>query len=213
MELYLLRHGESAKNTGQSRGSKGSNRNPGLTENGKKEITRIAKSIKRFKIKFDTILTSPLNSATQTAKIISSTLKMKGNNIINCNELLPEGDSLELYNRLQHIASESSVLVVGHEPYLTSIIDDVISRQRRKDRSRRSVTNRTRVNGTSIIERSIVVKKGGLAKIRIISTTPELSGELRWLLTPRIIKSLFEDSDKVETPRQKKENQVIEKVL
>ena len=57
------------------------------------------------------------------------------------------------------------------------------------------------------------MKKGGLTKIRIISTTPELSGELRWLLTPRIIKSLFEDSDKVETPRQKKENQVIEKVL
>ena len=213
MELYLLRHGESAKNTGQSRGSKGSNRNPGLTENGKKEITRIAKSIKRFKIKFDTILTSPLNSATQTAKIISSTLKMKGNNIINCIELLPEGDSLEQYNRLQHIASESSVLVVGHEPYLTSIIDDVISRQRRKDRSRRSVTNRTRVNGTSIIERSIVVKKGGLAKIRIISTTPELRGELRWLLTPRILKSLFEESNTIEKTRQKKENQAIEKVL
>ena len=57
------------------------------------------------------------------------------------------------------------------------------------------------------------MKKGGLAKIRIISTTPELSGELRSLLTPRIIKSLFEDADKVETPRQKKENQVIEKVL
>ena len=50
MELYLLRHGESAKNAGRGRGSKGSNRNPGLTENGKKEITRIAKSIKRFKI-------------------------------------------------------------------------------------------------------------------------------------------------------------------
>ena len=194
MELYLLRHGESAKNTGQSRGSRGSNRDPGLTENGKKEITRIAKSIKRFKIKFDTILTSPLNSATQTAKIISITLKMNANNTINCNELLPEGDSLELYNRLQHIASESSVLIVGHEPHLAHIIDDVISRQRRKDRSRRSVADRTRVNGTSRIERSIVVKKGGLAKLRIISTTPELRGELRWLLTPRIIKSLFGES-------------------
>ena len=126
MELYLLRHGESAKNAGQGRGSKRSNKNPGLTENGKKEITRIAKSIKRFKIAFDTILTSPLNSATQTAKIISSTFKMKGN-IVNCDESLPEGNSLKLYNRLQHFALESSILVVGHEPYLTNIIDDVIS--------------------------------------------------------------------------------------
>ena len=212
MELYLLRHGESAKNAGQSRGSKSNNRNPGLTENGKKEITRIAKSIKRFKITFDTILTSPLNSATQTAKIISSTFKMKGN-IVNCDELLPEGNSLELYNRLQNFASESSILIVGHEPYLTNIIDDIISQQRSKGSPRRSVTNRTRVKGITRIERSIVVKKGGLAKIRIISTTPELRGELRWLLTPRILKSLFEESYTVEKTRQKKENQTIEKVL
>ena len=192
MELYLLRHGESAKNS-VSRGSKGDARNPGLTEDGKKEITRIAKSIRRFKITFDTILTSPLDSANQTAKIISSTFKMKGN-IINCNELLPEGNSQELYNRLQHFGSESSILVVGHEPYLTHIIDEVISPDQSRKRSRRSITNITAsMKGTSIIERSIVVKKGGLAKIRIVSTTPKLKGELRWLLTPGIIKSLFQE--------------------
>jgi len=31
-------------------------------------------------------------------------------------------------------------------------------------------------------------------KIRIVSTTPELRGELRWLLTPRILKFLSEES-------------------
>lgn len=212
MELYLLRHGESAKNAGQGRGSKSSTRNPGLTEDGKKEITRIAKSIRRFKITFDMILTSPLNSAAQTAKIISSTFKMKSN-VINCSELLPEGNTQELYNKLQHYESESSILIVGHEPYLTHIIDDIISHQRSKVSSRRSVTNRKITKEMSTLERSIVVKKGGLAKIRIISTTPELRGELRWLLTPRIIKSLFEDSSIVETSKKKKENQTIEKVL
>ena len=212
MELYLLRHGESAKSTRHGRGSNGGVRNPGLTEDGKKEITRIAKSIRRFKITFDTILTSPLDSATQTAKIISSTFKMKGN-IINCNELLPEGNNHELYNRLQHYESESSILVVGHEPYLTHIIDDIISHQRSKVSSRRSVTNRKVMKEMSTTERSIVVKKGGFAKIRIISTTPKLSGELRWLLTPRIIKSLFEVSSMVETARPNNENQTIEKVL
>ena len=148
----------------------------------------------------------------QTAKIISSTFKMKGN-IVNCDELLPEGNSLELYNRLQQFALESSILVVGHEPYLTNIIDDVISQQRSKGSPGRSVTNRTKVKEVTRRERNIVVKKGGLAKIRIISTTPELRGELRWLLTPRILKSLFEESYTVEKTRQKKENQTIEKVL
>ena len=48
------------------------------------------------------------------------------------------------------------------------------------------------------------MKKGGLAKVSIISTTPELRGELRWLLTSRIIKSLFEDLDAVENTQTEK---------
>jgi phosphohistidine phosphatase len=201
MELYLLRHGESIKGAGLSLGT--TSRNSGLTENGKKEITRIAKSIKRFNVKFDAILTSPLNSAMQTAKIISSTFKLK-DGLINCDELVPEGNMLKLYNRLQHFTSESSILIVGHEPYLTNIIDDMIPQQRSKDGIRRSVTNKTKVKGIARPERSIVVKRGGLAKIRITSTTPELRGELRWLLTPRILKSLSEESYTVEKTRQKK---------
>ncbi|HEY7569836.1 MAG TPA: hypothetical protein VH796_00580 [Nitrososphaeraceae archaeon] len=47
---------------------------------------------------------------------------------------------------------------------------------------------------TSKFERRIVVRKGGLAKIRRLSITPELNGELRWLLRSRIIKSLFGES-------------------
>jgi broad specificity phosphatase PhoE len=55
MELYVLRHGEPIKGAGLSHGTI-SGRNPGLTENGKKEIIRIAKSIKKFKIIFDALL-------------------------------------------------------------------------------------------------------------------------------------------------------------
>ncbi|MGA9844573.1 MAG: hypothetical protein WBQ25_19910 [Nitrososphaeraceae archaeon] len=48
MELYLLRHGEQIKGAGLSHSSKVSNGNSGLTENGRNEITRIAKSIKNW---------------------------------------------------------------------------------------------------------------------------------------------------------------------
>jgi hypothetical protein len=58
------------------------------------------------------------------------------------------------------------------------------------------------VKVTSRIERSVIFKKGGLAKIRIISSTPQLRGELRRLLTPKIIRSLFENPSTVETTRQ-----------
>lgn len=202
MELYLLRDGESAKDAGQSTGPKNSNRNPGLTENGKKEITRIAESIKRFNTTFDAILASPLDSAMQTAKIISSTFKMK-DNIISCDELVPEGNKQKLYNRLQQFTSESSILIVGHEPYLTCIIDDIILQERNKCSSGESLVNRSRVKGITEIERSFLTKRGGLAKIKIISTAPELRGELRWLLTPRILKSLYGESLQLRK-RQKK---------
>ena len=42
----------------------------------------------------------------------------------------------------------------------------------------------------------INLKKAGLAKIRVISLIPNTSGELKWLLTPRILKSLAKDGSK-----------------
>ena len=36
----------------------------------------------------------------------------------------------------------------------------------------------------------IVLKKAGLAKIRITSLTPKMQGELRWLLTPGLLNKI-----------------------
>ena len=42
----------------------------------------------------------------------------------------------------------------------------------------------------------INLKKAGLAKIRVISLTPNISGELRWLITTRILRSLEKGGSK-----------------
>ena len=67
----------------------------------------------------------------------------------------------------------------GHEPYLSNIMYDMIFQK-------------NRVNQLG----GINLKKAGLAKIRVISLTPNISGELRWLLTPRILKSLSKGGPK-----------------
>lgn len=85
------------------------------------------------------------------------------------NELLPEGNRSKLYNKLNQYTRESSILMIGHEPYLSNIMYDMIFQKR--------VNQLGRIN----------LKKAGLAKIRVISLTPNISGELRWLLTPRIL--------------------------
>ena len=72
----------------------------------------------------------------------------------------------------------SSILVVGHEPYLSSMINDIISN---------SDTDR---NYNKNHNNNIILKKAGLSRIKITSTVPKFKGELRWLLTPRILKKI-----------------------
>ena len=164
MDLFVLRHGEAGKTMSPS--MKEFERP--LTEPGRKEIEAIAESLKDWELDFDKILTSPLRRAEQTATIITKNLKIQ-DHMENCNELKPEGSRLELYKRLSKMDQQSSVLVVGHEPYLSIMIGDIISG-----------------NASSHID----LKKGGMARIRIDTFSPRVSGELRWLLTPKQIKKI-----------------------
>jgi len=62
------------------------------------------------------------------------------------------------------------VLIVGHEPYLSTLISEVIS-----------LTDET--------SSRIVLKKAGLAKMKITSYSSQIiHGELEWLLTPQLMK-------------------------
>ena len=76
----------------------------------------------------------------------------------------------------------SSILIVGHEPYLSTMISDIISNS---SGNKNKIINDIKSNSSNII-----LKKAGLSKIRITSTVPTLQGELRWLLTPAILKKI-----------------------
>jgi phosphohistidine phosphatase len=176
LDLYLLRHGHAGKIMGVT-----TVRNTGdvpLTTVGREEIAVIARSVKALNVRFSDIVTSPLKRAVQTAKIIAEVLAME-KKISVWNELVPEGNRSKLYNRLHQFPTESTVLMIGHEPYLSNIMYDMIFQKNR-------VNQLGRIN----------LKKAGLAKIRVISLTPNVSGELRWLITPKILKSLEKDGSK-----------------
>ena len=117
--------------------------------------------LKDLGVKFDAIITSPLKRAHQTASIVSKIFNIE-NNLMNWEELRPEGNRIELYRKLsseQLFKQESAVLVVGHEPYLSSLISEIISE----------------ANASS----HVVLKKAGLAKIRITSQYAQIMrGEL-----------------------------------
>lgn len=198
MDLYLLRHGDAGKAV-----ISGGVSDAALTESGKKEIAIVARSLKALNLRISAILTSPLKRAVQTTKILAKVLGIE-NKILVCGELVPEGRRFELSDRLRHFPQESSILIVGHEPYLTKLIYEVIF-QGNKTTTPSTSTKIKRGVGVGVAG-GIILKKAGLAKIRLTSMTPHITGELRWLVTPRIMK-LLDGGSKL------KENRKFEKGL
>ena len=122
MELFILRHGETSKRLSRSGGLLDRH----LTYTGTIEIKNIANSIKKLRIKIDLILTSPIFSCKQTSEIINDLFNRRISLII-CNDLKPEGKLIDFYNKISKYKDTSSILIVGHEPYLSSMINDIIS--------------------------------------------------------------------------------------
>lgn len=163
MDLFILRHGEAGRGSITARDDS----KRALTLEGEKEIKNISEGIKELGIEFDYIFTSPLLRAKQTAELVSKIVTSK-NQIKELDELKPEGNKLQLYSKLSNLKQDSSVLIVGHEPYLSGLAGEAIS------------------NG----ECKIDLKKAGLIRIRVTHTLPKLKGELRWLLTPKHLKRI-----------------------
>jgi phosphohistidine phosphatase len=159
IDIFILRHGEAGNRVAAV--EKDSERP--LTPEGRAEMQKIAKSLRAVGLETDRICTSPLRRARETGEIVANILKIP--TLEEWDELKPDGSKAALYRKLARLEQSSRLILVGHEPYLTSMIGEII--------------------GTTSAK--IVLKKGGVGKVRITSFIPRISGELRWLLTPKII--------------------------
>ena len=159
-----MRHGEAVRNV-QS-GPSASDADRPLTMSGKKEIEEISYFLRSLNIKFTLIVSSPLKRAHQTACIVSKIFKV-ANGLEYWDELKPEGAKLALVEKLSKLKEDSTVLLVGHEPFLSSFISEIVF-------------------GSP--SGNLVLKKGGFAKLRILSNFPKMTAELRWLLSPRLMR-------------------------
>jgi phosphohistidine phosphatase len=164
MDLFILRHAEAGKRPpARARDAERS-----LTAEGIEELEDVARALSRLKIRPDHIVSSPLKRSRETAGVVAKVLK-KRDKVEIWDELKPEGSKQELYKRLSKLRPESSVLCIGHEPYLTQAINELMGHQ-----------------GAA----KIVLRKCGLARLSIKAFSPKVEGELRWLLTPRLLKRM-----------------------
>ena len=176
MDLFILRHGKTSNDY-----SVYDMKNRPITFTSRHEISNISIVLKKYKIKLDLIFTSPLNACYQTAEIVNGYMKEKIK-IIRCQELQPENSFFDFYKKIIQISEKKkNILIIGHEPYLTDMISDIISISELSNKSsKKSTTKKININ----------LKKAGLSKIKILSTFPTPKGELRWLLTPRLLRKL-----------------------
>ncbi len=164
MELFILRHAEA----GKSLPARAKDAERSLTAEGREELEDVARALYRLKIRPDHIISSPLKRSRETASAVAKALKER-DKVEIWDELKPEGSKQEFYKKLSKLKLESTVLCVGHEPYLTQMINEIVAHQ-----------------GAA----RIVLRKCGLARLSIQAFTPKIEGELRWLLTPRLLKRM-----------------------
>ena len=161
MKLYLLRHGDAGQN-GDPNYPVDAERP--LTPKGIKRTKCLAHALLGMEITFDMILTSPLVRARQTAELMERGMRLHGQ-LAHTAHLSPSGDMEKLVTQLNAIRPAlKSVLLVGHEPYLSHLISLLL------------------VGGPGL---PITLKKGGLCRLEIESLRAGKCANLEWLASPR----------------------------
>jgi len=161
MELYVLRHAIAL--TAAEAGVRDDSERPLSTE-GREKMNRIAAAMKHVGIEVDLILSSPFVRAKETATIAHDAVA-RGSCLEFTTALASGADGKLIIAELkQRFRTAELIMIVGHEPDLSSLIAQI----------------------TGLGRGQVEMKKGGLAKISIHAHSRELDGALEWLVPPKI---------------------------
>jgi phosphohistidine phosphatase len=156
VNVYFLRHGIA------ERQSPGGDRERKLTEEGRSELRRVLACAKRAQLKPDLVLCSPYVRAMETAEFASEQLELEGSPFPT-DALVPESSAERLWNDVREQGVDS-VLVVSHEPLLSSTIAWLM--------------------GSPKV--MVQFPPAGLIGIEFESPGPVPQGLLRWMITPDV---------------------------
>jgi phosphohistidine phosphatase len=162
LELYLIRHGVAA-----DRGDDypDDSKRP-LTAEGIAQLRKEAKALDALGIGFDHIITSPLVRTKQTAEIFKEHLKPQPS-LSTSDSLAPAGSSSGVLQELAKHMRKGRIALVGHEPNIGEL-------------AARLIGSRT----------PLTFKKGAICRIDFEVFPPKGSGQLRWFVTPKMLRHL-----------------------
>ena len=163
MWIYLLRHGPAGRRDAE-RWPDDAQRP--LTARGARRTERAAHGLANLENRAVCLLTSPLERALQTARLLEQALSLVGPLQV-VEELAPGVTPARVIARLQRLASSATVVLVGHEPDLG------------------------RLGGVLVFgdaDHGIPLKKAGCCAIAFDGPARMGEGRLMWLLTPRLLR-------------------------
>lgn len=159
MTLYVLRHAIAEH---LAPGQPDSARQ--LTDRGRRKARRVLSHARGVRVRPATILTSYYDRAAQTAEIACEELRFTGQPIVT-EALVPYASVYALWNEIRDHAIAGDLMVVGHNPQLSSLVTWLIGA--RGD--------------------ALWLKKSGLVSLDVGAAGPQPRATLSWLLTPRSV--------------------------
>ncbi|MDB5108632.1 MAG: phosphohistidine phosphatase, SixA [Candidatus Binatus sp.] len=164
MMLYILRH--AAAEEASSSGDDGARK---LTERAKVKLLGAAAGLRAMDVRFDAILTSPLVRATETAEIVASAYSNTPPPQV-LPALATGVPASEAVAALRPYAKNDDVMIVGHEPQLTSIASIMLS------------------GSTEVVR--FKLKTAACIAIDLPARFDRGGGELRWMLTHKQLRQM-----------------------
>lgn len=166
MELIIVRHGI-AETLGKR--NEFSDEKRLLTAEGRSRMREIVKGLTKLGIEVDSVVSSPLARALETAEILAAGIGFNKKDIKTSENLSPGSACEKLFAEIKSRPGAESIVLVGHQPDLGILISKVI-------------------HGTGYA--SLQLKKGSVCCVNVTETVPTLRGDLMWLLTPRQLRLL-----------------------
>lgn len=137
-----------------------------LTEQGEERFRKAARGLRLLVSSVDVVLSSPLVRAWQTAQILTEEAVWPAP--VACEELEADRKPAEMLDVLRS-RPRDPVALVGHEPHLGELISLLLTGSE---------------DGAAF-----ELRKGGVARLDLETTAPG-EGVLRWLLPPKVLRSM-----------------------
>jgi phosphohistidine phosphatase len=164
MWLYLLRHGEAEDKFDKEDAARA------LTKEGREDVAAVALAVSPLLKRPARVLSSPYLRAEQSAEVFRETAGVEEKLVLTA-ALKPEGSWGALKAELDRLVDEGvdAVVAVGHNPSMSEMCGAI-------------------VGGSAEVR--LQMKKGAIACFRVDELHGRTPGELHWMVTPRMVRSL-----------------------